>query len=415
MRNSPPIHNSLSGYVFLCKSVTTYLLCRLVKCELFVMDHLKLVKCEINVAELMKLVSSPSCGATSIFVGTTRDNFEGKTVRQLVYEAYEGMAEKSLKKLCNDIRSRWKVHGIAICHRLGEVAVEEASIAIAISSEHRAESLQAVQYAIDTLKAEVPIWKKEEYEGSNNPTWKENKESSWIKTEPTETLVCEDDSESDGLDSVPPDLIQVKADDTELKRRMEAFMELKRNQVNLSNIRDFCGNANSDLSCARVDAVVVRQKGSKGHLRVRRVLNKTGPQTQGIELWPHTAGSSSTSPLKKQKLDVAASFTNTNDCPPAVEERLRNAELHLGINQCQNIRPVPKDVYARLKDLEDRILFLEGVSPEYSHALTQVPKIEPEEKMPRVFKKKVYSVDDLDRKMRDLENVIKHNSPQKPI
>ncbi|XP_034239291.1 molybdopterin synthase catalytic subunit [Thrips palmi] len=380
------------------------------------MDHLKLVKCEINVVELMKLVSSPSCGATSMFVGTTRDNFEGKTVKKLIYEAYEGMAEKSMKKLCDDIRSRWKVHGIAICHRLGEVAIEEASIAIVISSEHRAESLQAVQYAIDTLKAEVPIWKKEEYEGSNESAWKENKESSWIKTEPAESVVCDDDSDGDVVDIVPPDLIQVKADDAELKRRMEAFMDFKRNQVNFSNIRDFCGNANSELSCARVDAVVVRQKGSKGHLRVRRVLNKTGPQTQGIELWPQAAGPSSTTPLmqgKKQKLEVAASVNSTSDCPPAVEERLRNAELHLGLNQCQNNRPVPKDVYARLKDLEDRILFLEGVSPEYSHVLTKVPKIEPEDKKPRLFKKRVYSVDDLDKKMRDLENVIKNNSPQK--
>ncbi|XP_052127443.1 molybdopterin synthase catalytic subunit isoform X3 [Frankliniella occidentalis] len=320
------------------------------------MDHLKLVHNEINVGDIMKLVSSPSCGATSLFVGTTRDNFEGKVVKRLVYEAYEGMVQKSLKTLCDDIRSKWNVHGIAIYHRLGEVAVEEASIVIAVSSEHRAESLQAVQYAIDKLKADVPIWKKEEYDGDATSQWKENKESSWIKTEPEENVTPENPV-SFIVENVPPELIQVKADDAEIKRRMEAFMEFKRNQVNLSNIRDFCSNSSSDSSCARVDAAVIRQKDSKGHLRVRRVLNKTGPQTQGIEQWPSTSGASS----------VVPSFTPDNKKGLALDNsRLRNAELHLGINDALNYRPVPKDVYARLKQLEDRILFLEGVSPEYS-------------------------------------------------
>lgn len=343
-------------------------------------------------------------------------------MKKLVYEAYDGMAEKSMKKICSEIRSQWKVHGIAIYHRLGEVPVEEASIAIAISSEHRAESLQAVQFAIDRVKAEVPIWKKEEYAEEGDYQWKENKECSWIKTEPQDCVDGENDRVSSFVDDVSSELIQVKASDAELKRRMEAFMDYKRNQVNQSNIRDFCGNANDASTCARVDAVVVRQKDSKGHLRVRRVLNKTGPQTQGIEQWPGGPGAGSiipnsvqNSPFKfenKPRIGNDEPKIATTSCPPAIEERLRNAELHLGLNNALTNRPVPKDVYARLKDLEDRILFLEGTSPEYAQALPNIPKIEPFEKKPKIVKK-VYSVSDLERKMREIQKAIDSNSPVK--
>ena len=94
------------------------------------------------------------------------------------YEAYEPMALKEMYKLCSNIRSQWNVHNIAIHHRLGEVPVKEASVVIAVSSPHRKESLRAVEYAIDALKASVPIWKKEIYD-NNTADWKENKECSW--------------------------------------------------------------------------------------------------------------------------------------------------------------------------------------------------------------------------------------------
>ncbi|TRZ03376.1 hypothetical protein DNTS_029851 [Danionella cerebrum] len=124
-------------------------------------------------------VSCPSCGAISLFIGTTRDHFEGKRVIQLEYEAYVPMAESELKKICAQIRMRWpSVKHISIQHRLGLVPVTEASVIISISSPHRRESLEAVQYCIDALKATVPIWKKEIYE-SGEPCWKQNKECLW--------------------------------------------------------------------------------------------------------------------------------------------------------------------------------------------------------------------------------------------
>lgn len=83
--------------------------------------------------------------------------------------------------ICIKIRLQWNVEGIAIYHRIGEVPISEASVVIAISSPHREESLKAVDYAINTLKAVVPIWKKEIYE-SEEPQWKQNKECKWKDT-----------------------------------------------------------------------------------------------------------------------------------------------------------------------------------------------------------------------------------------
>ncbi|XP_028639747.1 molybdopterin synthase catalytic subunit isoform X2 [Grammomys surdaster] len=133
---------------------------------------------KLSVGEVSQLVVSPLCGAVSLFVGTTRNNFEGKKVISLEYEAYVPMAENEIRKICHDIRQKWPVRHIAVFHRLGLVAVSEASTVIAVSSPHRAASLEAVSYAIDSLKAKVPIWKKEIYEESTS-TWKRNKECFW--------------------------------------------------------------------------------------------------------------------------------------------------------------------------------------------------------------------------------------------
>ncbi|XP_049786705.1 molybdopterin synthase catalytic subunit-like isoform X1 [Schistocerca cancellata] len=145
------------------------------------MDYIKICDSKLNVEEVTDLVSSSSCGAISVFIGTTRETFENKKVLQLQYEAYIPMAEKVLKQICEDIRQKWKVENIAIYHRLGTVPVKEASIVIATSSPHRAASLEATHFAIDAVKAKVPIWKKEIY-ASDEPQWKENTECAWKKS-----------------------------------------------------------------------------------------------------------------------------------------------------------------------------------------------------------------------------------------
>ncbi|KAI1905207.1 hypothetical protein AGOR_G00013750 [Albula goreensis] len=124
-------------------------------------DLFKLTHDKLSAEAVSEAVLSPSCGAVSMFIGTTRNNFEGKKVVQLEYEAYIPMAESQLLKIFSDIRERWStVRHICVHHRLGVVPVTEASVIIAISSPHRTESLEAVGYCIDTLKAKVPIWKK---------------------------------------------------------------------------------------------------------------------------------------------------------------------------------------------------------------------------------------------------------------
>mmetsp|Transcript_37740 Transcript_37740/g.70830 ORF Transcript_37740/g.70830 Transcript_37740/m.70830 type:complete len:204 (+) Transcript_37740:131-742(+) len=120
-------------------------------------------------------VTDPGAGAISTFVGVTRDNFDGKRVVRLEYEAYVPMAVKELDKLCGQMLKKWNLIKVAIGHRTGVVEVTQPSVIIAVSSAHRRESLEAVHWAIDELKATVPIWKKEEYE--DGEVWKENAES----------------------------------------------------------------------------------------------------------------------------------------------------------------------------------------------------------------------------------------------
>jgi len=119
-------------------------------------------------------VGDPSVGAISTFIGVTRNNFENKEVMKLEYEAYKPMAEKELQKICEKVRSNWDVKHIAMYHKIGLVPIGEASVIIAISSVHRSESLEAVHFAIDELKATVPIWKKEFY--ADGSVWKGNAE-----------------------------------------------------------------------------------------------------------------------------------------------------------------------------------------------------------------------------------------------
>ncbi|KAK1148006.1 molybdopterin synthase catalytic subunit-like isoform X1 [Acipenser oxyrinchus oxyrinchus] len=148
-------------------------------CEIAANDIVKLTHDKLSTEEVSASVVCPSCGAVSLFIGITRNSFEGKKVVELEYEAYIPMAQSEMKKICWDVRLKWpSVKHIAIHHRLGVVPVSEASVIIAISSPHRSESLEAVKYCIDTLKATVPIWKKEIYE-TEDCSWKENKECRW--------------------------------------------------------------------------------------------------------------------------------------------------------------------------------------------------------------------------------------------
>ncbi|KAL3226982.1 hypothetical protein MRX96_024487 [Rhipicephalus microplus] len=127
------------------------------------MNHVELSNNALDVGAVLAQVGSPDCGAISVFLGTTRNHCDGKTVDSLSYEAYVPMAKREMLLICEVIRERWDVKNIAIIHRLGDVPLGESSVLIAVSSEHRQEAMNASKYAIDELKRRVPIWKKEHY------------------------------------------------------------------------------------------------------------------------------------------------------------------------------------------------------------------------------------------------------------
>jgi molybdopterin synthase catalytic subunit len=106
----------------------------------------------------------PGAGGIVIFVGTVRDQTKGKSVKHLEFESYEPMAIKEMQKIADEAKAKWGLHDMVIHHRVGLVPIEEEAVVIACSSAHRKEAFAACEYAIDTLKETVPIWKKEIFE-----------------------------------------------------------------------------------------------------------------------------------------------------------------------------------------------------------------------------------------------------------
>lgn len=120
----------------------------------------------IDTASLLEFVTTPQCGAISLFLGTVRDNSAGKDgVTHLEYEAYDGVVERKIQDIVDEARQKWSLERIAAVHRVGSLDVGESSVAVAVGSGHREEAFAAARYVIDELKARVPIWKKEHWPG----------------------------------------------------------------------------------------------------------------------------------------------------------------------------------------------------------------------------------------------------------
>jgi molybdopterin synthase catalytic subunit len=119
----------------------------------------------IDLAAMITAVSSPAHGAICSFLGTTRETSPGddRPVEALDYEAYVELARADFETIAAEARARWGPLEIAICHRTGRVALGEASVAIAVGSPHRGAAFDACEFAINTLKAKAPIWKRETY------------------------------------------------------------------------------------------------------------------------------------------------------------------------------------------------------------------------------------------------------------
>ena len=117
----------------------------------------------IDLNRLIEHVAGPDAGAIATFTGTVRGTARDRDVIDLEYEAYPGMAEQEIARIARAALSDHGCLRAAIWHRTGVVPVGQASVAIAISSAHRAPAFAACKQVIDTLKVTVPIWKKERY------------------------------------------------------------------------------------------------------------------------------------------------------------------------------------------------------------------------------------------------------------
>jgi molybdopterin synthase catalytic subunit len=117
----------------------------------------------IDVRAVEDAVRDPAHGAILTFAGVGRNEFGGRPVVGLFYEAWPDVATRELEAVVAETQQRWPMVRVAVVHRTGAVAIGEPSVVIAVGAPHRDEAYAASRFAIDTLKARVPIWKKEIY------------------------------------------------------------------------------------------------------------------------------------------------------------------------------------------------------------------------------------------------------------
>lgn len=113
------------------------------------------------IRSVVESISLPSDGGVVVFEGIVRDNARGRSVRYLEYDAFPEMALEQMRAIAAEVESRWATDHLAMVHRIGRLEIGECSVVVAVACPHRAEAFAACQYAIDTLKVRVPIFKKE--------------------------------------------------------------------------------------------------------------------------------------------------------------------------------------------------------------------------------------------------------------
>ena len=122
---------------------------------------ISIVETTIDTDAVLRSVEDPAAGGIDLFIGTTRNHSSGKDVVYLEYEAYRPMALRQMEEIAAHVDRSWEIKHISMVHRIGRVEIGEASVVIAVSSVHRKEAFEACRHAIDVLKRDVPIWKKE--------------------------------------------------------------------------------------------------------------------------------------------------------------------------------------------------------------------------------------------------------------
>ena len=128
------------------------------------MIEIKVLDTPLSEKDCTAFVADDATGGTTVFIGTVRNQTKGKKVVRLEFEAYVPMAEKEMRKIAEQVEQKWNALHVAIHHRVGVLDVGEVPVIIAVSTPHRQAAFEACEYAIDTLKETVPIWKKEIFE-----------------------------------------------------------------------------------------------------------------------------------------------------------------------------------------------------------------------------------------------------------
>lgn len=127
-------------------------------------DIIELVREPIDPSPLIRHVRAPEDGAIVTFDGFVRNQSHNRSTLYLDYEAYESMALTKMREIAAELHEKYRIHRVAIVHRLGRLEIGETSVFIAVASAHRAAAFDACRWLIDALKKSVPIWKKEFFE-----------------------------------------------------------------------------------------------------------------------------------------------------------------------------------------------------------------------------------------------------------
>jgi molybdopterin synthase catalytic subunit len=115
----------------------------------------------LRLEEAARFVADPAAGATCLFCGTVRSSSEAGDVVGITYEAWTQLAERRLDDIVGELFDRWPTCRAAVLHRTGQLGVGDISVIVACSTPHRADAYDACRHAIERLKHDVPIWKKE--------------------------------------------------------------------------------------------------------------------------------------------------------------------------------------------------------------------------------------------------------------
>ncbi|XP_063958179.1 MAP3K12-binding inhibitory protein 1-like [Lytechinus pictus] len=202
--------------------------------------------------------------------------------------------------------------------------------------------------------------------------------------------------------NLDPEVIQITADNKEIYRRIQAFIDRKQTEKDDTNRREFCPKMpqTTGTSCARTDAVFTSQTGGKSHIKVSQVVNKYGPQTRpALIMKPHVRPA-----VKRDRITRETSSTNGPAGPvTGVEERLHNMESFLKVKTGSNSSG---DIFQRLKHLEKRLLHLESISPEYANLSASMAKTERGDSLGKEHAQDT-AVHDIDVRIKELQRSLR--------